>query len=809
MISCNFNQLVDMRQLRSLLEAYHALTGMEYSILDGEGRILIAVGWQEICSRFHRANHVTLARCRESDSYIKAHLHDAKGDFVEYRCTNGLIDVAMPILIEERHVATFFTGQFFYDDDRPDREFFRGQAEAFGFDPNEYFRALDRVPVFSRDSVRRTMFFLSNMVRFLAEAGLKNLKLARETEERSRVEERLSLMSFALDHVREAVYLIDEQAQFRYVNAEACHALGYDRAELLTLRLADVNPDVPLARWPDHWRDVKERGSLVVEGYHRGKNDHLFPVEIYISYFEFNGEGFLLALARDITERRWMESSLRASERLYRTLTENSPDIIMRYDRKCRRVYVNPSYSRESGIATDMARGISVEKLWPEGMNISGKDLASILRRVMENGIPAELFLEWKNQETGRVASHILNVVAERESDGTVSGCLAIGHNISGRREAEFRLARLAESSPGVMFNLLLRPDGTACMPYVSVRMEALSGIRPEDVTEDMSAVFARIHPDDRVRVHQSIMESARTLTSWHSEFRVRHPARGSVWLEGRSTPEPRPDGGVFWSGFFHDITERKEAEEALDAKQRQLSSMAVELSLAEEQERRRIASELHDHIGQQLLLTRIKLGSLASRLEGSEDEETYRDIQELLGQTIDDVRSLTQQLNPPLLSSVGLEAALEWLARRMERDYSVRVHFSDDGRRKPLCAELRTVLYQSARELLINVAKHAGSAEAWLHVGRDGTMFRLIVKDRGSGFACPSGQEMQVARNGSYGLFNIRQRTEYLGGTLEIDTVPGRGTCVTLRVPLMDEASMGKGMCRGEAGMPATKGAI
>ena len=130
---------------------------------------------------------------------------------------------------------------------------------------------------------------------------------------------------------------------------------------------------------------------------------------------------------------------------------------------------------------------------------------------------------------------------------------------------------------------------------------------------------------------------------------------------------------------------------------------MAVELSLAEEQERRRIASELHDHIGQQLLLTRIKLGSLASRLEGSEAEETYPDIQELLGQTIDDVRSLTQQLNPPLLSSVGLEAALDWLARRMERDYSVRVHFSDDGRRKPLCAELRTVLYQSARELLIN----------------------------------------------------------------------------------------------------------
>lgn len=473
------------------------------------------------------------------------------------------------------------------------------------------------------------------------------------------------------------------------------------------------------------------------------------------------------------------------SERQFRTLTENSPDIVMRYDRECRRIYVNPSYTRATGISVDEAENDTLGGTWLDSMSMAAGDFRSRLRQVMESGVPAEMLLEWKSRETGRVTSHILNVVAEKDADGRVCGCLAIGHNISGRREAEFRLARLAEISPGVMFTFLLRPDGTSRMPYVSVRMEEISGLRPEDVAEGTGQAFARIHPDDRAAVLESIVRSGRTLTHWHREFRVRHPAKGYVWLEGRATPEPQPDGGVLWSGFFHDITERKLAEESLGAKQKQLASMAVDLSLAEERERRRIASELHDHIGQMLLLCRIKLGTLAPRFEGGEDGETYQDIQELLARTISDVRSLTQQLNPPLLAGVGLEAALEWLARRMEVDYALRVDFCDDGSAKPLCEEVRAVLFQSARELLINVAKYAGTDEARLTMGREADTLRLVVEDRGTGFVCPPDREPCGSRTTSYGLFNIRQRIEYLGGELVIESARGRGTRATIRAPL------------------------
>src|SRR5512136_1455441 len=142
-----FPQLVDLEKIRQLLEAHFKITGMLSAILDNEENILVAVGWQDICSRFHRTNPQTGARCRESDAYIKSHLGDFNGEYLEYKCRNGLRDVAVPILIGGEHLATFFTGQFFYAEDEPNEEYFRAQAREFGFDEADYLEALSRVQV--------------------------------------------------------------------------------------------------------------------------------------------------------------------------------------------------------------------------------------------------------------------------------------------------------------------------------------------------------------------------------------------------------------------------------------------------------------------------------------------------------------------------------------------------------------------------------------------------------------------------------------------------------------------------------------
>ncbi|MBI5965609.1 MAG: PAS domain S-box protein [Chloroflexi bacterium] len=139
-------------------------------------------------------------------------------------------------------------------------------------------------------------------------------------------------------------------------------------------------------------------------------------------------------------------------------------------------------------------------------------------------------------------------------------------------RDMEMR--NLADSSPGLMGMFHLRPDGSVCMPYTSPQIQNLFGLRSEDLVDDAAPLLARTHPDDIQRVNESIAESARSMTPWHVEYRILHPTRGELWLEGSTNPKPHPDGGVIWYGFIHDITKRKQAEGALLERERHSQSL-------------------------------------------------------------------------------------------------------------------------------------------------------------------------------------------------------------------------------------------
>ncbi len=148
----------------------------------------------------------------------------------------------------------------------------------------------------------------------------------RHRAERKRAGEDLALLSFALNNVREAAFLIDETAHFHFVNEESCRVLGYTRAELLALGVPEVDPGFPIERWPDHWDELKARRSLSFESRHRTKEGRILPVEVSANYLEYGGRVFDLALVRDITERKQAEVVLQESEERFRDLYENAPN---------------------------------------------------------------------------------------------------------------------------------------------------------------------------------------------------------------------------------------------------------------------------------------------------------------------------------------------------------------------------------------------------------------------------------------------------------------------------------------------------
>jgi len=231
---------------------------------------------------------------------------------------------------------------------------------------------------------------------------------------------------------------------------------------------------------------------------------------------------------------------------------------------------------------------------------------------------------------------------------------------------------------------------------------------------------------------------------------------------------------------------ENMEREQQLTALKQKRDEMATELSLHDEQVRLRISSELHDHIGQSLVLARIKLGTLEKSDLVEADGKTVSDVRGLLEQVIREVRSLTLQLTPPVLSNAGLEAALAWLCRQVGDDYGLQVDFEDDGNVKPLSDILRSIVYQAARELLINVAKHAGSSSTQLSIYRQDQKLVLEVQDNGVGF--DPALALSSPRDGCFGLFNLVRQVHHLGGMVSVVGPPEGGTLVSLQVPLLLE---------------------
>ena len=176
----HITDIVEISALRELFEGFSNLTGIVSAVLDLDGNVLISTAWQDICVEYHRVHPETSRRCRESDTVVAGRLR--KGDsYNVYRCKNGLIDVAVPIIVGGVHVGNLFTGQFFFSP--PDSEYFRRQAAEFDFDEDGYLEALSRVPILSEEHIRKTMGFLCQAAAVIGEIGLTRLDLLKTNRE--------------------------------------------------------------------------------------------------------------------------------------------------------------------------------------------------------------------------------------------------------------------------------------------------------------------------------------------------------------------------------------------------------------------------------------------------------------------------------------------------------------------------------------------------------------------------------------------------------------------------------------------------
>jgi len=231
-------------------------------------------------------------------------------------------------------------------------------------------------------------------------------------------------------------------------------------------------------------------------------------------------------------------------------------------------------------------------------------------------------------------------------------------------------------------------------------------------------------------------------------------------------------------------IFERKLARGKLNSYQQKLRSLASELSLTEERERRRIATELHDGVGQMLFLTKLKVEELQQKMSSLGLIDSLNEIHGLIEQVIKDTRSLTFELSPPTLYLLGFEKAVEWLTEQIQEQHSIKCHIVNDEHPKPLKDDIRVLLFQAVRELLINTAKHAQAKKVNVSIVRYNNTIKVSIEDDGVGFVLSKNGFSWDKTNG-FGLFSIKERLDHLGGKLEIESEPGKGTRATLLAPL------------------------
>jgi two-component system CheB/CheR fusion protein len=350
--------------------------------------------------------------------------------------------------------------------------------------------------------------------------------------------------------------------------------------------------------------------------------------------------------------------------------------------------------------------------------------------------------------------------------------------------------------------NLLASSDiATLCLntemriKWFTPALQKIFKLVPSDLGRPISDFSEALSGPTLVDEASSVLK---TLTPTHSEL----PSADGHWYFRRMLPYRTDDNHVVGVVIaYTDITESKRATEtALQVKQQmaealelrvlertaQLRTLTMALSVTEERERRTLAQDLHDDLGQVLALASIKLAVARKANRSAPVKELLEKVEALLTQANQSVRSLAFQLCPPVLYELGLVAGLEWLSEEMRNRYNLEVEFEDDGQAKQLDTAVCTILFRAVRELLINVSKHAEVQSASIAAKLCDDHIEIAVTDGGVGFDA----ETTRAKSPGFGILSIRERLFYIGGNSRVESAPGRGTRVLLTAPLASKLS-------------------
>jgi len=328
--SLELSDIIDIEVLQNMMQEFYQLTGMLGAILDVSGNVLIAIGWQDICTKFHRCHPETLKNCIESDTILTSGVEE--GAFKTYHCKNNMWDMVTPIMVGGKHLGNVFIGQFFYTDEVPDVEMFRKQARDYKFDEKEYLAALARVPHFSRKELDIGMQFYANLASIISSLSFSSIQQSRLLAEQER--------SATLLHQQEELYrsVIQDlpalvcrnlpDGKIEFVNEAYCNYFGKSRGELLGNNFLELVPENEREHVRLNLSALSCENSIMQYEHQVVDSDGEVRWQRWTNRAICNQQdqvSMLQAFGQDITEQKNNELKLKKSEIFLKTVIEKSP----------------------------------------------------------------------------------------------------------------------------------------------------------------------------------------------------------------------------------------------------------------------------------------------------------------------------------------------------------------------------------------------------------------------------------------------------------------------------------------------------
>jgi PAS domain S-box-containing protein len=594
----------------------------------------------------------------------------------------------------------------------------------------------------------------------------------------------------------------------REVNKQLCVITGYTKDELLqqdTRKLYPEDDDYEYAGRVKY-QQIFEQGTGTVETRFKRKDGRIINVLLKSTLLNANDiSAGVTFTVLDITERKQAEKALRQSKENYEELVQNANSAILRWKKDGTISIFNEYAQRLFGYKAEEIIGKNVAILLPQ-KDSSGKDLTGLIQDITSH---PERYINNVNENISRDGRRILMAwtnKAVHDQHGRVKELMAIGTDITELKRSEDAL-RQSEIKFRTVFEQSAIGMGRVCFDdarwidvndafcsMIGYTREELLGMPWPEIT----------HPDDLdLDLVQFRRMAAGELNSYTVEKRFIHKQGHPVWarlaLSLVRDPQGQPDYEI---AVIEDISDRKKAEKELmqltetlekevaertrEAEQRAeaLRQLALELSGAEDLERRRIAMVLHDDLQQYLAAIRFRLGDLISNEPGdSKINQRIAAIESLVDESIQKCRNLSHELSPPVLHQNGLIAALGWLTQETEKKYGLRVDLHAQPDAEPASPRLAAILFRSIRELLFNIVKHADADRAEIRIKFHDGQIHIQVNDPGKGFDMERIRSYQTG-TGGFGLFAVEERIRFLGGAFTINTGPGEGTRIDISVP-------------------------